>query len=155
MKKLILGLLSLTFIVSSISAGVFGESVGGSFVGSTLSNVVTQPSRSYRNSGEAARAAIDLASQANSVAIRADEKINRLEYEVNKIRPMEIRINALEDRDRRLEEENRRLEQEVRSIRELIYKFRAETATFTEEEKKKMASQFTDGEKKKILNLCK
>lgn len=91
--------------MGSLLAGRFGESVAGSFLGSTLSNVMWKlpRQRSYRSSDEAARGAMNVARDAHTIAVDAHRGAVRFERDIKD-----------------LEEEISRLRREIKNLREEI-----------------------------------
>lgn len=106
MKKLIFVLPMIAFLMSTkMGSGDFGESFGGSFLGSTLSNVMWElpRQRSYRSSGAAASAAMEVARSAHTIAVDTRRGVERLEDNLRR------ELKDIRDEIRRLRDEIRNL----------------------------------------------
>jgi hypothetical protein len=93
MKKLLIAFLSTSLMVTSLNCG-FGKSFGGSFLGATTANILTQP---------------------RAVVVERGDS-----YEHSSNRRLHNKIEELKDENRELTSENKDLRKELKELRKLL-----------------------------------
>jgi outer membrane murein-binding lipoprotein Lpp len=136
-KRVVVGI--LLFTSGSIFPGDFGSSfagsLGGSFVGSSLANVTTRPRVTYKSSGDAARAAIEIANQASIAVSQLNARVSRLESEIARMGAIDSKINFMERDIQRLKQDNDKIYSKMIAL---------------EDENRRLSSRLKNGTQNKV-----